>query len=549
MLVSLVIHNVVLIDRLTVEFRAGLCALTGETGAGKSILLDSLGLALGARSEAGLVGRSGEQASVSAEFHVENDHPALAILKERELEASGSLVLRRTVGRDGRSRAFINDQPVGVALLKDVGALLVEIHGQFETHGLLDQKTHRALLDDYAGVQSGALQVLWRAWKDSERELQDAHGRAAKALQEEDYLRTSLEDLDALDPRAGDEARLTALRDRLMRRDQVLESFGAAHEGLGEAEESLNKIWRTLEKAGEEARPLLDGLDRAIAELREINAQVRSQSADLEEGEQDLASIDDRLFALRAQARKHSCGCEDLPRVREDLESRLALAERQEEVLDGLRARVAESRSAFVKECANVTAMRKKAAEKLSKLVAKELPPLKLDKAQFITEVTALPEESWGPAGADDVRFLVATNPGRPPGPLDKIASGGEMARFMLAIKVVMAETGAAGTLVFDEVDTGIGGATADAVGERLARLATGAKARQVLVVTHAPQVAARAASHWLVIKEGKTDVATKVVPLAAGRDRREEIARMLAGAEITDEARAAASRLLETGT
>lgn len=542
MLVSLSINNVVLIDRLNVEFQNGFNALTGETGAGKSILLDALGLALGGRSESGLVRKGAESAQVSAEFAVEAIHPLFGILHNADIgvEETSTVVLRRSVGADGRSRAFINDQPVSVSLLKQIGETLVEIHGQFETQGLLDPKTHRVLLDEYAKVDAGALEKSWNAWREAENNLATAQERARKAKQDEDYLRAALDTLEELDPKPGEEEKLSALRGKLMRLDQVMENMKAAQDGIEVAQDTLNTVWRALEKA--DAAPLLAGLDSVLAELQEVGAQAQSFAADLEENEFDLPQVDDRLFAIRGLARKHNVAPDELPKLRDELADQLSLIGRQEEVLDDLRAKVGAGRAAFVAAAEKAGAARRRAAEKLDKLVAKELPPLKLDKARFVTDVAKLPEAEWGPGGADAVRFLVATNPGTEPGPLNKIASGGEMARFMLALKVVMAEVGAAGTLVFDEVDTGIGGATASAVGERLARLA---QKRQILVVTHSPQVAARASHHWIVLKDGKKDVTTKVVPLAEAAARQEEIARMLSGAEITKEARAAADKLI----
>lgn len=542
MLVSLTINNVVLIDRLAVEFQPGFCALTGETGAGKSILLDSLGLALGGRSDAGLVRKGAEAAQVAAEFHPPARHPLFTILKEAGVEAGAgeAVVLRRSVGADGRSRAFINDQPVSVSLLKQIGETLVEIHGQFETQGLLDAKTHRALLDEYAGVDAASLERAWAEWKEAEKNLTAAQERAQKARAEEDYLRAALDVLDELDPQEGEEEKLAGLRERLMKREQILDNLNTARDGIEVAEDTLNAVFRALEKAG--ADDAVAGLDRAVNELKEVAAQIGSLSADLEEGEFDLPQIDDRLFAIRGLARRHNVGPDELPKLRDDLAVQLSLIGRQEEVLDDLREKAGAARASFVKQADAAGAARRKAGEKLDKLVAKELPPLKLDKARFVTEVTKAPEPQWGPGGADDVRLLVATNPGSEPGPLHKIASGGEMARFMLALKVVMGETGAAGTLVFDEVDTGIGGATASAVGERLARLA---QKRQILVVTHSPQVAARASHHWIVLKDGKKDVTTKIMPLAEAAARQEEIARMLSGSEITREARAAAKKLI----
>ena len=548
MLAALSIQNVILIDQLSIEFRKGLCALTGETGAGKSILLDSLGLALGARSESGLVRKGAETAQVTAEFHVAKNHPALKILNDAGLAGDTTLILRRSVGADGRSRAFINDQPVSVTLLREIGDTLVEIHGQFDTHGLLNPATHRALLDEYAGLGPETAE-LWNDWRRTQDELAALKAQTEKSRAEEDYLRQAVEDLDALDPQAGEEDKLAGLRERLMHREQVLEGLSAAHAALNAEDDPVRRAWSIIDristKLGDQAGALNETLSRATAEVQDAIAQIESLSADLQESEHSLETIDDRLFALRAQGRKHQCTVDDLPAVRNTLAAQLNLIEHGDKALAAKMKEVEKTRAAFEKEALKSSAQRKKSAEKLDKLVQKELPPLKLDKAKFVTRVETLPETEWGPHGLDRVRFLVATNPGAEPGPLNKIASGGEMARFMLALKVVMAEVGAAGSLVFDEVDTGIGGSTADAVGERLVRLGAD---KQVLVVTHAPQVAARAGHHYIVQKSGAKEVKTNIVHLD-GAKRREEIARMLAGATITEEARKAADKLLETGT
>ncbi len=541
MLTSLSIKNVVLIEQLTIEFKGGFCALTGETGAGKSILLDSLGLALGARSESSLVRKGSEQAQVSAVFEIEKSHSAFALLQAADIQPDTTLILRRAVGSDGRSKAYINDQPVSIGLLREVGDTLVEIHGQFATQGLLDPKTHRALLDEYAGVDIEALEKSWGGWKAAAAALTEGQERARKTIAEEEYLRAALDTLEELDPKEGEEEKLASLRERLMKREHILENLNVAHEGVEAAEGALGGAFRALEKAG--AGEALVALDRSLVEMKEVAAQIQSLSADLEESEFDLPQIDDRLFAIRGLARKHNILPDELPKLRGDLAAQLSLIGRQEETLGDLRKKADDAKKLFIEEAERAGAARRKGAEKLDKLVEKELPPLKLEKAKFVTEIVALAESEWGPYGMDRVRFLVSTNPGAAPGPLNKIASGGEMARFMLALKVVMAQTGAAGTLIFDEVDSGIGGGTADAVGERLARLAKG---RQVLVVTHAPQVAARAGNHWIVLKDGTKDMRTTVVPLDEVAERREEIARMLAGAKITDEARAAANKLLE---
>ncbi len=545
MLAGLTIKNVVLIDHLVIQFGKGLCALTGETGAGKSILLDSLGLALGARSESGLVRKGEEAANVSAEFELPQTHPAFLFLKEQGVEAENPVVLRRSVSADGKSRAFINDHPVSVTLLKSVGEMLVEIHGQFDTQALLNPRVHRGLLDEYADNRTTLekLSSLWRQWRDAQDALISKKADMERAKAEEVYLRAALEQLDELSPKAGEEESLTQLRSRLMRREQNIENYSNAHKGSEGAMMQLNGVWKSLEKAGEGGSEVAKALDRAMAELQEVSAGVQSLVASLDDSEYSLSEIDDRLFALKAQARKHACGLDDLPMKRDELAGLLRSIEHQEDTLAKLEKDVVKSRKDYEAQAKDLSARRKKSAAQLDKLVAKELGPLKLDKARFETEVSTLPDTEWGEGGMDRIQFLVATNPGSAAGPLNKIASGGEMARFMLALKVVLAETGTAQTLVFDEVDSGIGGATADAVGERLARLA---KARQILVVTHSPQVAAKSGYHAIVVKTGKTNPTTKVLPLSNSNERTEEIARMLSGAEITKEARAQAAKLLE---
>lgn len=552
MLTSLLINNIVLIERLHLAFQDGLCTLTGETGAGKSILLDSLGLALGARAEARLVRKGAEQAAVTANFDLAKDHAAFAVLADQGiLIDDDQLILRRTLAADGRSKAFINDQPVSVALLAQIGALLVEIHGQFETQGLLDPGTHRGLLDDYAGLTPDLkkLGAAYHAWKDAEAALIKAETDAETARAEEDYLRASLEDLDALNPQPGEEKELVSLRDRLMGREQILEGLNTAYYALNGDHDPVNAATSALSRiAGkfddEGLNTILDTLDRANAELREAVSLIQSLSADLSESDYNLQEIDDRLHALKAQARKHGCAIDDLSVKRDELAGKLSLIERTDDVLSGLMKAATAAKKSYLSLADDLSAKRRKAAGKLDTEVAAELPPLKMDRAAFVTDVTSLNESEWNETGKDRVRFLVATNPGAEPGPLHKIASGGEMSRFMLALKVIMAELGSAETLIFDEVDSGIGGATADAVGERLARLG---ETKQVLVVTHSPQVAARGAHHWIVKKDGTAaGVTTNVIPLDQRPARREEIARMLSGADITDEARKAADKLLE---
>jgi DNA repair protein RecN (Recombination protein N) len=556
MLASLTIRNVVLIEHLDLQFQDGFCALTGETGAGKSILLDSLGLALGGRSDSGLLRKGTDQASVAAEFHIDSKHAVHALLKDQGLDSDTTLILRRVLGSDGRSRAFINDQPVSVTLLRDAGDLLVEIHSQFETHGLLDSKTHLALLDDYAGLNADVrgLSRLWQGWKDFERDLTTAKAEAEKAKSDEDYLRHAVAELQTLDPQPGEEESLLIQRESLKHKEQILQALEESWQAIsGEAgaELSVSRAARALERIADkldsDLTPVIDALDRAGQELQDAVGRVQSLTASVEGGSLSMEALEDRLYALRGVARKHHCQVDELPALYENFSGKLSLISRQDDILSGLEQKTKEARKAYIAAAEKISLARKGAAERLDKAVAKELPPLKLDKARFVTAVDrSETEQGWGPDGIDQVRFLVATNPGSEPGPLGKIASGGEMARFMLAIKVVMAALGHAASLVFDEVDSGIGGSTADAVGERLARLA---KSKQILVVTHSPQVAARAAHHWIVMKGGTKDVRTNVIPLSELAQRQEEIARMLSGATVTSEARAAAQKLLDTGT
>ncbi|WP_114394602.1 DNA repair protein RecN [Oleisolibacter albus] len=556
MLVTLTIRDVVLIERLSLAFRPGLCVLTGETGAGKSILLDSLGLALGARGDSGLVRHGCDQASVTAEFDLGGraDHPAFAILREQELEAEDTLVLRRTLTADGRSRCFVNDQPVGVTLLRRLGETLVEVHGQFETHGLMDQRIHRDLLDDYAGLRagSGAVAEAWRAWRRLEQERVQAAQEAGKARAEEEYLRHAVEELDQLAPVEGEETGLAERRVVLQHAEKLIEAITQAYGELsGErgAERSLASALRTLgriaEKAGGRLDPVITALDEAAADIAEAARSLQALVADVDTDGGSLDRIEERLFALRAAARKHATSVDGLVALRADMARRLTLIEDTGDILQRLATQAEQAKAAYLAAARALSQARTAAAARMDRAVAAELKPLRMEKARFTTRVAQTGEEGWGPQGIDDVAFLVATNPGAPPGPLARIASGGELARFMLALKVVLAQVGTVPTLVFDEVDTGVGGAVADAIGERLATL--GGKGLQVLVVTHSPQVAARGGHHWNVRKRssaGRTQ--TEVVELGPA-DRLEEIARMLSGAEITPAARAAAESLLGT--
>lgn len=551
MLVELRLENYAVIDNAAVEFAPGLNLLTGETGAGKSILIDALGLALGARAESGVVRRGAAQASIAASFDLAKNHPAHAILVEQGLDDEDVLTLRRAIGADGRGRAFVNDQPASVGLLRRLGETLVEIQGQMDQHGLLDMATHRGSLDAFAGLekQGAAVRAAWQAWRTAEQARADAEASAAAARRDEEFLRHAMKELKTLAPKADDEETLAAERQMLRAGtalgEAVTQALGELEQGKG-AVSALSTAHRLIERNVDKAAGRLDAplaaLERALSEATEAQAQLEAARDALEFDPARLEKIEERLFALRALARKHNVTVADLAPLAEQMEAQLAALDDGEAGLKKLAAAAKAARADFVTAAEAQAAARRKGAARLDKAVTSELAPLKLEKAKFVTEVAALPEADWSENGTDRVQFTVATNPGTPPAPIARIASGGELSRFLLALKVCLAKMGDAATIVFDEVDSGIGGATAAAVGERLKRLA---KDVQVLVVTHSPQVAAIADRHWLIRKTTtKTAASTDVLALDS-KGRREEIARMLSGAEVTAEARAAADRLL----
>jgi DNA repair protein RecN (Recombination protein N) len=555
MLLGLTIRDVVLIDRLDLAFRAGLCVLTGETGAGKSILLDALGLALGRRAEAGLVRPGAQQAAVAAEFTVGRNHPAHAILREAGLDGdSEAIVLRRLVGADGRSRAFVNDEPASVGLLRELGDSLVEIQGQFEQRGLLDPANHRMILDAFAehAVGPQTLAQAWHGWREAQMREEDATRVLAASRDEEDLLRHHLAELDSLMPEEGEEDLLAARRMLLQGAERLAETLTEAIgelDGKAGAQAALARAARRLERARERAQGLLDSAlaatERAAAETAEALTVLEATARQLRLDPHELEKVEERLFALRALARKHQIPVGDLPALREHMAARLAEIEAGSESVEHLARATAEARSGFVAAAESVSRRRAHAAARLDQGLAAELEPLRLDKARFRTVLTPLAEPDWSEHGCERVHFEVATNPGAAFGPLARIASGGELSRFMLALKLVLAGTSSVPTLIFDEVDSGIGGAVAAAVGERLQRLGT---TLQLLVVTHSPQVAARGAYHWRVEKSlSARQTVTRVEELDPNT-RQEEIARMLSGRNVTAEARAAAASLIAGG-
>jgi DNA repair protein RecN (Recombination protein N) len=551
MLLGLKIRDVVLIDRLNLAFRPGLCVMTGETGAGKSILLDALGLALGRRADAALVRPGAEQAVVSAEFAVTPNHPALAILSEAGIatDLSGSIIVRRTLGIDGRSRAFVNDEPTSVSLLRALGDSLVEIQGQGEQHGLFDPATHRELLDALSEADITGLGAAWRAWREAKAAAEEAARILAASRAEEDLLRHEHAELDALAPEADEEDRLAARRVLLQNAERLGETISEAVgeiDGEGGALQGLARALRRLTRATDRAQGLLDtaiaAAERAATEAEETLGALTAAAQALELDPGALERIEERLFSLRALARKHSVTVADLPLLRERIAERLALIDASAESVTAGEKKAAALREDYVVAAARVSKAREKAAKRLDAAITAELKPLRLDKARFRTVLTPLSETEWSEHGSERVNFEVATNPGAPFGPLARIASGGELSRFMLALKLVLAGVSSVPTLIFDEVDSGIGGAVAAAVGERLQRLGA---SLQVLVVTHSPQVAARGAHHWRVAKlEAQRSAVTRVEELDPDT-RQEEIARMLSGNTITAEARAAAASLI----
>jgi DNA repair protein RecN (Recombination protein N) len=566
MLAELIIHNIVLIDELRLEMGPGLNVLTGETGAGKSILLDSLGLATGARADKGLIRHGCERGHVSAVFEVPATHPILPILADHDIsvEDTGgpvSVILRRVQNDDGRSRAYINDAPVGIGLLRQIGERLLEVHGQHDERGLLDTSNHRKMLDGFGGLANTVsnVSVLYREMEEAQKALNDAVEGIADARAQVDYYTHVLKELEDLSPEKNEEDDLAARRSLMMHAEKIAEEVEKSlrnFSGNQGVDSRLSAALRRLEGVSERAGGKLDGaveaLSRALTEVDEARSALYQAQNEMSFDPHELERVEERLFGLRAGARKHNVRVDDLPALIVQFQKKLDDAALGEERLDALENALKASTDAYRKAAETLSKKRAKAAQGLDKAVAIELPPLKLEKATFHAEVERT--EDMGPSGYDKVRFLISTNPGTPLGSLIAIASGGELARIVLALKVCLAAKGSAGSLIFDEVDQGIGGAVADAVGERLARLS---KEAQVLVVTHSPQVAARGNSHWRIAKafrksNGKSnstgaEVSTQVTSLEADA-RREEIARMLSGAKITDEARAAADQLIGIG-
>lgn len=556
MLAQLSIRDIVLIDRLDLSFGEGLSVLTGETGAGKSIVLDAFALALGGRGDGGLVRHGESQGQVGAVFDLPGDHPARRLAQAQDIDTDGDLILRRVQHADGRTRAFINDQPVSVQILRAIGAAIVEIHGQHDDRALTDPAQHRMILDGFGGLEAQAAAVAQasESLKRARQALQAQRMRVEAARKEADFLRHAVEELRKLAPQAGEEEALAAARQGMMQAEKVARDLIEAYEAVGGQASpvpALAGVLRRLERRASQAPQLVDpslaALTTAIVALEEAGEALAAAMRASEHDPREQERVEERLFALRAAARKYDVPVEGLLVLAESMAGDLAALDESETSLARLESELAECEADFVRRAQALSQERRAAAARLDAAVKAELPPLKLERARFITQIDSDPA-ARGPEGFDRVEFWVETNPGTRPGPMMKVASGGELSRFMLALKVVLAERGSAPTLVFDEIDTGVGGAVADAIGERLARLA---RKVQVISVTHAPQVAAKAGQHFLIAKSALAgDAAQRTVTRVTALEdqaRREEIARMLAGASITEEARAAAGRLLES--
>ena len=551
MLAGLSIRDFVLIERLDLEFEPGLCVLTGETGTGKSILLDALGLCLGHRASAGLVRAGARQADVTAVFEVPSAHAAQGLLESQGLAGADGVILRRVVTSEGRSRAFANDRPVSAAFLRELGMAIVEVQGQHDLALLLDPSNHRRLLDQYAGLESDVEGVAsaFDAMRDAARALEDAKAELERARADEDYVRHVVEELSSLDPRPAEEDSLAAERTVLMHAERLSRSLSEALAALASedgAQTGLRRAERALERSREHAAGRFDevmtALERARVETVEAVAILERLNRELTADPGRLSVVENRLFDLRALARKHRTTVAELPAVLDVFSERLAALDSGAGGIDRLAGEVEASRAAYENAAKSLSGKRRAGARRFDESVNAELPSLKLGGAVVGTAVETVAEDWWGREGFDRVAFQVATNAGHEPGPLSQVASGGELSRIMLALKVVLARTRGSRTLIFDEVDRGIGGATADAVGARLERLA---RESQVLVVTHSPQVAARGNHHWLIGKTTGGERAVTTVDRLDTGTRREELARMLAGARVTDEARAAADSLI----
>ena len=548
MLSALAIRDIVLIERLDLDLGAGLNVLTGETGAGKSILLDALGFALGRKVRRDLVRSGAGQGSVTAEFDVSDDHPVRALMSDLDLPDGGEeLILRRVASENGPSRGFVNDQRVSGEVLGRIGALLVEVHGQQDDRGLLNPRVHRSLLDTYAGLDQElrGLRSAWTDWQAGEKAVEQAREVLARAAEDADFLRHSLDELEALAPDIGEDDALDAERRLIRQAAGLTEELARAAKSLsseaaeGQIGDALSRLTHAADRAEGRLEHVIAAIDRTLTELGEAQHGLDEVLRALDFDPGRLEAVEERLFAIRGLSRKHNVAPDDLPNLIRDMAQRLTTIDRGESHIAELEAAAAAARARYDGAAASLSGVRKNAGAALDKAVTEELAPLRMEAARFVTSIEGCDP---GPEGTDTVRFTASINPGAPSGPIDRIASGGELSRLLLALKVQLAQRSTGLSLIFDEIDRGVGGATADAVGRRLARLADQA---QVLVVTHSPQVAAAADRHFMIRKSAETGSARTDVSALDPDAREDEIARMLAGDKVTDEARAAARALI----
>lgn len=550
------VRDVVLIDKLDLEFGDGLNVLTGETGAGKSVLLDSLSLALGGRGEASLVRRGADRLSVSASFSLPENHKVFEALQEHGIDSDGqNVVLRRIVNKDGKSKAFINDTPVGVGVLKAVGDGILEIHGQFANFALLNPAAHLGVLDAFGGLQGKARETAdaYNAYKSAQNALLEAQNSLRRAQEEEDFVRHAANELERFGAYAGEEEELAEKRTMMMNAEKLIDALKSAADSLNamDADKNMRAASRAVDRLNAmtngKYHAIADSLDAAGQSLNDAVFALQEAGNDVDLDGNLLESVEDRLFEMRSLARKYQTTCDGLPDKLAEFQAALNALDKGTASLAALEKDVAQTRAAYEKQARELSALRHQKAALLDEAVKNELEPLKLGKAVFVTKIDDLPESERGASGMDKVVFCAATNAGQAAGALNKIASGGELSRFMLALKVVLRESEKTPTMVFDEVDAGVGGATAFAVGERLAKLS--ASGVQILVVTHSPQVAASGKRHFVVSKSEKDGVVTTAVRALSDAERTEEIARMLSGERITDASRAAAVELLKGQT
>ena len=551
MLKSLSIRNVVLIDKLDLDFRNGFSVLSGETGAGKSILLDSVGLLLGKRAEIGMIRSGCDKLSVCGSFEIVDKKGELAALcAEYDLDFDNEIIIKRTLNQDGKGKIFFNDQPITQKLLKEIGGYLVEIHGQFDNQGLLNPATHLSVLDNYGNYPDkiAAMKNAFGVYKKAKTERAAAEEKIRQAKNEEENLRHWVDEFQKIKPQANEQEELEQKRQQMMNAEKILENLDAAYRAMSQG--SVQSSLRQAQAAIARVNSLLNGkfdniydlLDTALVNADEASEEIEAASNEVSLNQNELDAVEERLFSLKALARKHNSTVEELPQVWAQMEEDLQNLASGEENIENLRKLETAAYNDYVKKATEVSQARLATALKLDAKIQAELPDLKMDKARFMTQVSDKPENLWNENGRDEVCFMVSTNPNTPYGSLSKIASGGELARFMLALKVNLAQSSQVETMIFDEVDTGIGGATAQAVGEKLAKL--GEKV-QVLVVTHSPQVAAQSKYHYKVEKTTMDNVTTTTLRELSINEKTEEVARMLSGEQITNEARAAAKVLI----